>query len=215
MAVPAALEEDAAAPSRWRPTPAQLVRLLIGLVAFGGGEALIVRSALGNTPWTVLAQGVSRQTGVAIGTTTIVLSFLILLGWIPLRQRPGLGTVANAVVVGLTIDVVLALLGDGQDGSLARTLELAGGIALISVGSGLYLTARLGPGPRDGLMTGLSLRTLRSLRLTRAGIELAACAIGVVLGGTIGVGTLAFALLIGPGVQTALAWLGTRGAEGL
>lgn len=203
------------APSRWRASPARLVRLFVGLVAFGAGEAVLVHSALGNSPWTVLAEGVAEQVGVAIGATTVTISFLILLAWIPLGQRPGLGTFANAVVVGLAIDLTLGLLGGGREGLGVRGLEVLGAIALVSVGSGLYLTARLGPGPRDGLMTGLAVRTGGSIRLTRGLIELSACAAGVALGGTLGVGTLAFALLIGPGVQLALAQLGALGAGDL
>ena len=204
-----------AVPSRWRASPARLVRLLAGLVVFGAGEGLLVHSALGNSPWTVLAEGVAEQVGLAIGTTTIAISFFILLAWVPLRQRLGLGTIANAVVVGVAIDVTLRALGDGSGALGTRALEVIGAIALVSVGSGFYLTARLGPGPRDGLMTGLAARTGRSIRLTRSLIELSACAAGVALGGTLGLGTLAFALLIGPGVQFALARLGALGVADL
>jgi uncharacterized membrane protein YczE len=203
------------APSRWRASPSRLLRLVLGLVLFGAGEALLVHSALGNSPWTVLAEGLGEQTGVAIGTTTVAVSFLILLAWIPLRQRPGLGTLLNAVVVGVAIDATLRVLPNGGEAAGLRAAEVLIAIALVSLGSGLYLTARLGPGPRDGLMTGLALRTGGSFRLTRAGIELSACAVGVALGGTLGIGTLAFALLIGPGVQLALAQLGALGAVDL
>ena len=202
-------------PSRWRASPARLLRLLLGLVLFGAGEGLLVHSALGNSPWTVLAEGAAEQVGLAIGTTTIALSFLILLAWVPLHQRPGLGTLANAMVVGVAIDVTLRLLGGGSETLGLRALEVAGAIALVSVGSGLYLTARLGPGPRDGLMTGLAARTGGSIRLTRSLIELSACTVGVALGGTLGLGTLAFALLIGPGVQFALGRLGALGVADL
>ncbi|MDQ3631896.1 MAG: hypothetical protein M3417_11645 [Actinomycetota bacterium] len=202
-------------PSRWRASPARLVRLLAGLLLFGAGEGLLVHSALGNSPWTVLAEGVAEQAGLAIGTTTVAISFLILVAWVPLRQRPGLGTIANAVVVGVAIDLTLRVLGDGSGALAARALEVVGAIALVSVGSGFYLTARLGPGPRDGLMTGLAARTGGSIRLTRSLIELSVCAAGVALGGTLGLGTLAFALLIGPGVQFALARLGALGVADL
>ena len=203
------------APSRWRASPARLVRLLVGLVLFGAGDALLIHSALGNSPWTVLAEGVSEQVEIGIGVTTIALSFLILAAWVPLQQRPGLGTIANAVVIGLAIDVTLRLLGDGTEGLVLRWVEVAIALALVSVGSGFYLTARLGPGPRDGLMTGLATRTGASIRLTRAAIEVSACAAGVALGGTLGLGTIAFALLIGPGVQFALAQLGALGVADL
>ncbi len=202
-------------PSRWRASPARLTRLLVGLTLFGAGEGLLVHSALGNSPWTVLAEGAAEHLGVAIGTATIAISLVILLAWVPLHQRPGLGTIANAVVVGLAIDVTLRALGDGSGALGTRALEVAGAIALVSVGSGFYLTARLGPGPRDGLMTGLAARTGGSIRLTRGLIELSACAAGAALGGTLGLGTLAFALLIGPGVQFALARLGALGVADL
>ena len=192
-----------AAPSRWRASPRRLATLLLGLAVFGAGDALLVASDLGNSPWTVFAEGVSVQTPLSVGAATVVTSFVLLLLWIPLRQRPGLGTVANAVVVGLAIDATLALLPD--DAPLAvRWLELAGGIGLVAVGSALYLGVALGPGPRDGLMTGLHRVTGRPVSLVRAGIELTALAAGIVLGGTFGAGTIAFALLIGPAVATAL-----------
>jgi len=202
-------------PSRWRASPARLVRLLIGLVLFGIGEALLVHSGLGNSPWSVLAEGAGRQLGLGIGVTTIGISALILLAWIPLGQRPGLGTIANAVVIGLGMDVVLAALGPTSDVLAVRGLEVAATIVLVGIGSGLYLTAGLGPGTRDGLMTGLARRTGWSLRSTRVGIELSACALGVALGGTLGFGTLAFALLVGPAVQLALGRLGAPGPAGL
>ncbi len=202
-------------PSRWRASPARFARVVLGCAIFGVGEGVLVHSALGNSPWSVLAGGVTQQTGVAIGTVTIAISFLLLLIWIPLRQRPGLGTIVNAVVVGLAIDGTLMVLGDGSDLRVVRALEVLLAIAVVSVGSGIYLTARLGPGPRDGLMTGLALKTGHSIRLTRGSIELTAAAIGVALGGTIGIGTLAFALLIGPGVQLALGRLGAFGAADL
>lgn len=177
---------------------------------FGAGEGLLVHSALGNSPWSVLAEGAGEQVGLGIGVTTIAISLLILIAWIPLRQRVGLGTLANAVVVGAGIDVVLAVLGPTSGSLAVRVLEVAGTIVLVGVGSGLYLTARLGPGARDGLMTGLATSTGASIRVTRVAIELSACAVGVALGGTLGLGTLAFALLVGPAVQFALGRLGGR-----
>ena len=192
-----------AVPSRWRASPRRLATLLVGLAVFGAGDALLVASNLGNSPWTVFAEGVSVQTPLSVGAATVLTSFALLLLWIPLRQRPGLGTVANAVVVGLAIDATLALLPD--DAPLAvRWVELAGGIALVAIGSAIYLGVALGPGPRDGLMTGLHRVTGRPVSLVRAGIELSALAAGIVLRGTFGVGTIAFALLIGPAVATAL-----------
>jgi uncharacterized membrane protein YczE len=201
--------------SRWRASPARLLRLFAGPALFGAGEGLLVHSALGNSPWSVLAEGAGEQLGVGIGLTTIGISALILLAWIPLGQRPGLGTLANAIVIGVGIDVTLAVLGPASDVLAVRALEVAATIALVGLGSGLYLTARLGPGTRDGLMTGLARRTGASIRATRVALELSACAAGVALGGTFGIGTLAFALLVGPAVQLALGRLGAPGGAGL
>jgi uncharacterized membrane protein YczE len=187
---------------------------MLGLVLFGAGEALLVASELGNSPWTVLAEGVALQTALAVGTATVVVSFVVLLLWIPLRQRPGLGTILNAIVVGLAIDATLLLL----PGDLPLALRIAlvpMGVAMVGVGSGFYLTSLLGPGPRDGLMTGLHRATGLSLRVVRAGIEIAAVAIGFALGGTVGVGTVAFALAIGPAVQAAVFRLGGRDTASL
>jgi uncharacterized membrane protein YczE len=176
---------------------------------FGTGEALLVSSELGNSPWTVLAEGVAVQTPLAIGAATVAISFLVLLGWIPLRQRPGLGTILNAIVIGVAIDVSLAWLSEPSE-LLPRYAFAAGGIALVGIGSGLYLTCFLGPGPRDGLMTGISRRRGLSLRVVRTGIELTALTTGAILGGTVGIGTLAFAVSIGPSVQAAVAALAGR-----
>ena len=187
----------------WRPTGPQLARLVLGLSVFGFGEALIVLSTLGNSPWTVLAAGVARQTGLEIGTATILVSIVVLLLWIPLRERPGFGTIANAIVIGLAIDATLALF-SSPDALAMRIALLLGGIATVGVGSGLYINAALGRGPRDGLMTSLHHHTGRPLVLVRTAIELTALAIGIALGGLFGIGTIAFALLIGPAVHFAL-----------
>ena len=186
----------------WRPGPPRLAILLGGLWLFGTGEACIVAADLGNSPWTVLAQGVASNTPLNIGAATVAISFAVLCAWFPLRQQPGLGSILNAVVVGVAIGVMLDVLPDSPDAAVAWPL-LAGGIGLVATGGGIYLGARLGPGPRDGLMTGLHRRTGRSLRLVRTGIELSALIAGFALGGTVGIGTAAFALLIGPGVQAA------------
>jgi uncharacterized membrane protein YczE len=185
-------------PSLWRPGPLRLALLLVGLWLFGTGDACIVAAELGNSPWTVLAEGVSKHTPLAIGTATIAISGLVMLAWIPLRQRPGIGTLANAVVIGLAIDVMLPLL-PGPGGIAARYAFVAFGTAFVGLGSGLYLTARLGPGPRDGLMTGLHFRTGRSLRLIRTLIEGSALVSGALLGGRVGVGTVAVRAAGGPG----------------
>ena len=189
--------------ARWRPTPHQLVQVLIGLWLFGMGEALVVSSELGNSPWTVFAEGVSKHTPLSIGGATVVTSALVLLCWIPLRERLGLGTVLNAVIIGISIDATLALL--PHLGSLAvRWAALLGGIALVGLASGLYLTAALGPGPRDGLMTGLNARYGWPLAAVRTGIEVTAVTIGWLLDGTVGIGSVLFALLIGHAVSFAV-----------
>lgn len=191
-----------AALSRWRPGPGRLTRLLIGLWIFGTGEGLVVASGLGNSPWTVFAEGISTRTPLSVGTATVATSFVVLLAWIPLGERPGLGTLANAVLIGVAIDATLAVLGSLSLG--LRIAELGGGIALVGVGSGFYLGSALGPGPRDGLMMGLHRVTGRPVALLRGGIELSALLVGALLGGTVGVGTLAFAILVGPAVALAL-----------
>ena len=187
-------------PSLWRTDARTLARLLVGLWIFGTGDALLILATLGNSPWTVLAEGASEQTGAGIGVWTIVISFLVLLAWIPLRQRPGLGTILNAIVIGVAIAVTLSLLSEPDQLGVRLVLVFVA-IAMVGIGSGLYLTSRLGPGPRDGLMTGLYQRTGRSLRVIRTGIEVSVTVAGALLGGRVGIGTLAFAVLIGPAVQ--------------
>lgn len=180
-------------------------RLIAGLVACGTGLALMVLGDLGLGPWEVLHQGLSRRSGIPIGTMGILVGVVVLLGWLPLRQRPGVGTVCNVVLIGVTIDVVLAVAPE-PDGLLSRWACLLVGVLLVGVGSGLYIGAGLGPGPRDGLMTGLAARG-HSLRLVRTGIELSALVAGWALGGTVGVGTVLFAFAIGPLVQLFLGRL--------
>lgn len=194
-------------PSRWRARPAILARLVVGLWIFGTGEALLVDARLGNAPWTVLAEGVSLTTPLTVGMATALIGVLVLCGWIPLRVRPGLGTIANVVVIGLAIDVMLPLI-PSPEGLALRWVTTLGGIALVGVGSGLYLSTALGPGPRDGWMTGIHRRTGVPISGVRAGIELSALLGGWALGGTVGLGTIAFAVLVGPAVGTALRVLG-------
>jgi uncharacterized membrane protein YczE len=200
--------------TRWRATPRQLVTLLAGLWLFGVGEALLVESRLGNSPWTVLAEGAGEQTGIGVGAATVAISFIVLAAWIPLRERPGLGTVANAIVIGISIGVTVELVPRLDDLPL-RLAEVAAGIGIVAIGSGFYLMTRLGAGPRDGLMLGLHRRTGLSVRLVRTGIEGGATGLGFALGGKVGIGTLAFALLIGPGVQAALGALSPTPAHEL
>jgi uncharacterized membrane protein YczE len=186
--------------SRWRPTPRQLAQVLVGLWIFGIGEALLVASELGNSPWTVLAEGVSKHTPLSIGGATLAIGAAVLLCWIPLSERPGLGTVLNSIVIGISIDVTLEIL-PSLHGIATRWVSMLAGIAVVGLGSGLYLTAALGPGPRDGLMTGLHARNGWPLAAVRTGIELTAVTAGFLLGGTVGVGSLLFALLIGHAVS--------------
>jgi uncharacterized membrane protein YczE len=182
--------------SSWRPRLLTLVVLFAGLWLFGVGEAAMIDARLGNTPWTVLAQGVANHSPLDIGGATILISVLVLLGWIPLRQRPGLGTVANVVVIGVAIDVMQPVL-PNPDAVGARVVEVGFAIAAIGLASALYLTANLGPGPRDGWMTGIHRRSGRPIATVRASIELTVVVIGIALGGTFGVATFAFALLVG------------------
>lgn len=189
--------------SRWRAPPQTLARLLSGLWLFGTGEGLIVASELGNSPWTVLAEGVSLNSALSVGAATIAISAAVLLAWLPLRQAPGLGTVLNAIVIGVAIDATLSLTGDGGAPAV-RWVLLLGGIGLVAFGSGLYLGAALGPGPRDGLMTGLHRVTGAPVGAARMAVEVAALTAGWLLGGTVGVGTLVFAVTIGPLVGLAV-----------
>ena len=173
-----------------------LVVLVLGLWLFGIGEAGLINAGLGNTPWTVLAQGVAKHSPLDIGGATIAISVVVLLGWIPLRQRPGIGTVANVIVIGLSLDVMRHVL-PHPDALAARLLEAGLAILAVGVASALYLTANLGPGPRDGWMTGLHRRTGYPIASVRAAIEITVLVIGFALGGTVGVATVAFALLVG------------------
>ncbi len=183
----------------------RLPRLGIGLALFGTGIALKLRSELGLSPWDAFHQGVAAHLPLTIGTVTILVSGLVLLAWIPLRQRVGVGTVLNAVAVGIIIDVTLHLVKE-TDLVLLRWVYLLGSLSLIGVGSGLYIGSRLGPGPRDGVMLGLAARGI-SIRLARFIIEGTVLVAGWLLGGTIGIGTVLFAVLIGPIVQFFLRLL--------
>jgi uncharacterized protein len=186
--------------SRWRPDLRRAVMLAVGLWTFGTGEGLLVTSRLGNSPWTVFAEGVARTTGLTVGIITNIVGLVVLLLWFPLRQRPGLGTVANVALVGTAMDVTIALVASPEN-LVARTALTVLGVALVGVGSGLYLGAALGPGPRDGLMTGLHRTTGLSISVVRWGLEITVLVIGFLLGGRVGIGTVLFALLIGPAVQ--------------
>ncbi|WBB75351.1 hypothetical protein O7602_07490 [Micromonospora sp. WMMD1128] len=185
---------------RHRPVR-RLTQLYAGLAVYGVSMALMIRSELGLDPWDVFHQGLARQTGLSFGTVTIAVGAVVLLLWIPLRQRPGLGTISNVVVVGLVVDATLVVLPPGE-GLPARAALLVTGIVANGAATGLYLGAGLGPGPRDGLMTGLTARHPRlSLRLVRTAIEVTVLGLGWLLGGTVGLGTVAYALAIGPLAQ--------------
>jgi uncharacterized membrane protein YczE len=184
-------------------------QLLIGLALYGTSMAMQIRGALGLSPWDVLHEGLSEQTPLSFGTITAITGVAVLLAWIPLRQRPGLGTVANVVVIAVAVDVALALVPVAA-GLGARIALLVGGVVLNGLATAVYVGARLGPGPRDGLMTGLAARTGWSLRLVRTGIELTVLAVGWLLGGTVGVGTVLYALAIGPLTQAFLPLLAVR-----
>jgi len=186
----------AAAPRR---TVRRYTQLVVGLALFGLSLAVMVRAELGLPPWDVLHQGVAQRTPLTFGTVVIGFSLLVMLLWVPLRQRPGPGTIANALLVGVFVDGGLWLIPEVSHLGL-RAAMLVGGIALCGVSTGLYVGAGLGPGPRDGLMTGLAARGI-PVGAARAAIELTVLGLGWALGGTVGIGTLAFAFLIGPVVH--------------
>ena len=187
----------------WKQLPRRLVQLYIGLLIYGLSSALQVRAGLGLDPWDVLHQGIARHVGLAIGTVLIIVGAVVLLGWIPLRQWPGLGTLSNVVLIGVSMNVSLQLLPHPHL-MAARIAYLAAGILICGVATGMYIGANFGPGPRDGLMTGLARTTGRSIRLIRTCIEVTVLITGWILGGTVGVGTVAFAVAIGPLAQVFL-----------
>jgi uncharacterized membrane protein YczE len=181
--------------------PRRVTQLFAGLVLYGISMAFMVESGLGLNPWDVFHQGVSKATGISFGWVVLLTGIPILLLWIPLRQRPGFGTVANLVVIGFVADGALAVLAPGESMGM-RVTYLVVGVALNGVATGMYISARFGPGPRDGLMTGIAARWPRlSIRAVRTGIEVLVLGVGFLLGGTVGVGTVVYALGIGPLVQ--------------
>ncbi len=186
-------------PTRGPRLGRRLVQLMVGLVLFGIGIGLMLQSRLGVAPWDVLHQGLANRFGLTVGIWSIIVSVAVLLGWLPLRERYGIGTLLNAITIGIVIDLWVLVFPQPET-MVWRVVVLAGGILLVGFASGLYIGANLGPGPRDGLMTGIA-KLGPSLRLTRTGIEVAVLVVGWLLGGTFGVGTVAFALLIGPIVQ--------------
>ncbi|GAA3022448.1 membrane protein [Streptomyces glomeratus] len=191
----------------------RVFQLYAGLALYGASSALLVQAGLGLEPWNVLHQGLAELTGLSMGVVLTIVGAIVLLLWIPLRQRPGLGTVSNVLVIGFAMDATLAVLPEVR--SLAvRVPVLLAGIVLNGVATGLYISADFGPGPRDGLMTGLHRRTGRSIRLIRTAVEVAVVTTGFALGGTVGVGTVLYALSIGPLAQFFLRVFAVPRASG-
>ncbi|WP_327366191.1 membrane protein YczE [Streptomyces sp. NBC_01217] len=188
----------------------RLLQLYVGLALYGASSALLVRAGLGLEPWGVLHQGLAERTGLSIGVVSIIVGAAVLLLWIPIRQRPGLGTVSNVFAIGIAMDGTLAVVPDVH-GLTARIAVMVAGVVVNGVATGLYIAARFGPGPRDGLMTGLHLRTGRSIRLVRTLIEVAVVVTGFVLGGSLGAGTVLYALAIGPLAQFFLRFFAVDG----
>lgn len=196
------MNTDLLLPTRGPKLSRRFANLLVGLVLFGLGIGLMLQSNLGVPPWDVLHQGLANHFGLTVGLWSIMVSLVVLVGWLPLREPYGVGTILNAVIIGLVIDLSGLLLPE-PEGLAWRTVMLVAGIVTVGFASGLYIGASLGPGPRDGLMTGIS-KLGPSIRLTRTVIEVSVLVAGWLLGGTFGVGTVAFALFIGPIVQLFL-----------
>lgn len=197
------------APSRWRPRPSSLVMVVFGQFLFGVGDGLLVTAGLGVSPWTVLGQGLSNRLPITIGLATLIVSALVLLLWIPLRERPGPGTIANMLVIAGSLQLTVWLVPKPATALAFGYVFVA--IALIGIGSGFYLTCNLGPGPRDGWMTGIHERTGWPVAWIRLAIEVTVLSIGWLLGGTVGFGTVAFAVLVGPSVGYGLMLAGRVG----
>ena len=185
----------------------RLMVLIFGLMIFGIGEAFLVVTSLGNSPWVVLSEGISLNSSLNIGESTFLVSVVVLLLWIPLRQKPGFGTLANIVVIAASIELGLLII-PIVDNVYMKYFYVLFGIALVGIGSALYITCGLGTGPRDGLMTGLHYKTGVRVGRVRLGIEIVALSVGAILGGSLGVGTALFALLIGQSVAISLGVLG-------
>ncbi len=190
-------------PLNTRPRFITLMMLIIGLFLFGLGEAIIIGSGSGVSPWTVLAQGISMRSSLSIGAATFLISISILILWIPLKQTPGIGTILNAIIIASAIDFTLPYL-PKPDAFIIKLLQAGLGILVVGIGSGIYLASNLGPGPRDGLMVGLQKKTNTSIPLIRTIIELSAVTLGWFLGGVVGIGTILFVFGIGPCVGIGL-----------
>lgn len=191
------------AKSRWDLNPSRIGVLFFGLFIFGLGDSLLIQSTIGNAPWSVLAQGVSDQLDITMGWSTFAISTLVLLLWIPLRERPGFGTISNIVVIAAAIQIGVSFFPQ-QNNYLVGVIYCLLGIAMVGFGSALYITCGLGPGPRDGLMTALHNRSGIRIGRVRLGIEGSVLVAGWLLGGTVGLGTLLFALLIGQSIAVSL-----------
>lgn len=192
---------------QWSLSPARSIILTAGLILFGIGDGFLIASHLGNAPWSVLSQGISLRTGISIGWATFLVSSLVLLLWIPFKQRPGVGTLANIAVIAIAIDLTVAWMPTPTD-LASRVGLIFVGIALVGAGSALYLTCGLGPGPRDGLMTAIHYSSGVSVARVRAGIESSVLLLGWLLGGRVGLGTLLFAFGIGASVALWLTLVG-------
>ena len=190
-------------PLNTRPKLTTLIMLVIGLFLFGLGEAIIIGSGSGVSPWTVLAQGISSKTDLSIGMATFLISIFILIFWVPLKQIPGIGTILNAIIIASAIDLTLGFIPKPELIYL-KILQASFGILIVGIGSGIYLASNLGPGPRDGLMIGLQQKTNTSIPLIRTIIEIAAVTVGWFLGGIVGIGTILFVFGIGPCVGVGL-----------
>jgi uncharacterized protein len=184
------------ATSSWSWSPKPVMILLVGLTIFAFGDWLLIASRLGNSPWSVLAGGVDRHVHLGIGTVTVITSMVVLLAWFPLRQRPGLGTIANALVIGSVVELLERTVSPIEN-IIVRGAMVAGGVVTVGIGGALYLSTRLGPGPRDGLMTGIGTRANRPIAHVRLALELTVLGAGWALGGRLGIGTVVFALGIG------------------
>lgn len=190
-------------PLNFKPNLKTLIYLVLGLSLFAIGETLLITANQGVSPWTVLAQGISFQTNLSIGITTFIVSLIVLILWYPLKQKPGLGTILNIVLISIIIDLSIPIL-PYPNSLLFQIIQSIVAVFLVGLGSGFYLTANLGPGPRDGLMTGLQNLTNQPIALIRTIIEVSAVGIGFYLGGIVGIGTLLFAFGIGPMVSLGI-----------
>ena len=194
-------------PMNFKPKISTFLFLCFGLVLFGLGEGLLIVSLTGASPWSVLAQGISLNVDLSIGTITLFISIAVLFFWLPLNQKPGIGTILNALIVAIMIDISIALIPTPEN-YLSQLLLAIFAVLIVGLGSGFYLVANLGPGPRDGLMTGIQKKTNLPIALVRAFLEITVVSIGWYLGGTVGIGTLLFAFGVGPAVALGLFFVG-------